>query len=98
MNEKKLRQIGLRIIKKLENYSAEGRSRLTCFLFVNRLILKQYRDFLLKEGILTDTSGSIRNIYFLPPSSNTNKDYNVQANLFRMMVITEFFKRMGVEL
>jgi hypothetical protein len=88
-NKKQLREIGLNFIKQLED--SLNYDRFTCYLFLgcNKEIGRDYLSFLKKEKIYN--YGSIRSNYFA-------FDGNEPANLFRMMVITEFFKRMGVEL
>lgn len=96
MNKKQLKEQLLITLFFLE----DDLNVLTCLCFSNRKIRNDYRKFLKEQQILNNPNKeSIDSKYFRDLTvSNLFLVKNEQANIFRMMVITEFAKQKGIRL
>jgi len=86
MKKSKIKKKALRCIKKLEERASKNSSQLTCIVMP-----LDYRDFLEEQNILNRRNTSLFYKYFLGHTF-------VEANLFRMMVVTEYCKQKGIEI
>jgi hypothetical protein len=87
MNKKELKQNALDCINMLESGATFNRSIMTCY----HMTSTKYLDFLYRENILYNIGGSI----YL---SRFSEEEVIEANLFRMMCVTEFCRQSGVKI
>ena len=88
MNKKEIKRKALYCIERLEHFSIKGLSDSTC-----KYMPKDYGDFLETEKILKTRDGTVFGTYFYNGGYN---DEDIEANLFRMMVVTEYCRQNGV--
>jgi len=86
MKKSKIKKMALSCINKLEYCCTDGSSISTC----SRMPL-DYGEFLVKKKILKHSIHSIKYVHFFDET-------RIEANLFRMMVITEYCKQKGIEI
>lgn len=97
MNKEELKKTAKKAIKKLEESIVEGNSLPTCHI-MKRV---SYSNFLLENEILYNILNSIIHEHFHSyphPQTLPYEDTSAMANLFRMMVITEYCRQNGVKL
>jgi hypothetical protein len=93
MNKIDIKEAALNVISALEAYTVQERSYPTCmgmWIYLPELAT-DYEFFILDNEIIRNMLHSIRVRSF-------DKSQEVEANLFRMMVVTEFFRELGIEL
>jgi hypothetical protein len=88
--QKQLKNRALKLIDIIEERTAEGRGVGTCFFMP-----RDYKVFLRENGVLKNPS--LDTITYSVFNARC-KDRSSIANLFRMMVITEYCKQKGVKI
>jgi hypothetical protein len=89
MKKKRLKRETLKLIKKLEHKSTIYSPVASCWFMP-----EDFREFLVKNKILKDPVNS--SIWY--ELFDAKLDTLIPANLFRMMVITEYCKQKGIKL